>query len=79
MAVAAFVVAFLNDVWGEVWPELVVIFGGLIMFLFPDEWSSFDGYQSWRSNQWRFQPPSWVRFCGAMAVIICTIMVLKGK
>lgn len=41
-------------------------------------WSSFDGYRAWSMDQWRFQPPEWIRFCGAVTVIGASLAVLTG-
>ena len=55
---------------------IILGFGGLVAFLFPDECSSWLGYRAWRSNQWRFQPEGWVRFAGAVVFVISAARIL---
>ena len=51
---------------GEQIPTLLYGFAGLMAFLFPHEFAGFSGSQGWRSTDWRFQPPHWVRGLGGV-------------
>lgn len=75
-ALAAAVGMIVNHLWEDEWPAFVFLCAGLIMFLFPDEWRSYDGYRAWRTDQWRFQPEGWIRFCGAVTVIGASLTIL---
>ena len=76
VAIACLVKVWLTHTWETYFVELLLGFGGLVAFLFPYEFSSWQGYQAWRTNQWRFQPEGWVRFTGAVMLGVCAFSVL---
>jgi hypothetical protein len=67
---------WITRTWESHLVELLLGFGGLIAFLFPSDFSSLQGYQAWRTNQWRFQPEGWVRFVGAVLLGLCAFSIL---
>jgi hypothetical protein len=75
LALAAMLLVAIANMWADHWTEVVLVFAGLIMYLFPDEWSSFDGYRAWRMDQWRFKPSNWLRFSGAVTVIVFSLVL----
>jgi hypothetical protein len=76
VAIACLMKVWLTHTWENSLVELLLGFGGLVAFLFPYEFSSWQGYQAWRTNQWRFQPEGWVRFTGAVMLGVCAFSVL---
>lgn len=78
-AAGALVKTWLSDAWEENLKELLLCFAGLVAFLFPDEFASFEGYRAWRMSQWRF-PPAWsLKVCGFVLVLLSAgIILLRG-
>jgi hypothetical protein len=76
VSVASVIKVWMDNSWGDHLKELLFGFAGLIAFLFPDEFASFQGYRAWRSNQWRFQPAGWVRFTGFVILVLCGRSIL---
>ncbi len=69
VAIACLVKVWLTHTWGSDLVELLLGFAGLVAVLFPYEFSTSQGYQAWRANQWRFPPDGWVRFMSEGAPI----------
>jgi hypothetical protein len=79
VAIASLVKVWLTHTWESHLVELLLGFGGLVAFLFPDEFSSWQGRQGWRTDQWRFPPAWWIRFGGALILGICAFSVLVSR
>ena len=76
LAVACAAKLWRTHTWEAHLVEIILGFGGLVAFLFPDEFGSWLGYRAWRSNQWRFQPEGWVRFAGAVLFVLSAFSIL---
>jgi hypothetical protein len=76
LAVACAAKLWRTHAWEAHIVEIILAFGGLVAFLFPDEFASWLGYRAWRSNQWRFQPEGLVRFSAAVLFIISAFRIL---
>ena len=70
---------WITETWEEYLVELLFGFGGLIGFCFPDEMSSWQGYQAWHTNQWRFRPGWYIRLTGAVFLGLSAYSVLVER
>jgi hypothetical protein len=76
LAIACAAKLWRTHTWEAHLVEIILAFGGLVAFLFPDEFASWLGYRASRSNQWRFQPEGFVRFSGAVLLVLAASIIL---
>lgn len=82
LAFAVFVAAVVRYVQLGQWEQQLVPFAvaglGFMCVVASDEVSDWTGWYGWTRQQWRQYPVEFVRFAGALALVVATIMLYRS-
>jgi len=79
LAVAAIGKTVLDGQWDDFLAEMILCGGGLVMFWFSDEFASWTGHYGVTRDRFYTDPEWYVKFSGALMVIICVIFLFMEK